>query len=276
MNSVIPGLIVVGALVVLMASIINNDVESTFISVPPSGFASINVDELNIALGLVDGYRIVDKFGKSSDIDTTFEDIWNAGGTITILSSASTMIVDSSGVDTNGGVGANTLTIQGVNGTYHAIEETITLNEASSPTTTNSFIAINRAFVVASGTSLTNVNDITITATTGGSTQASILAGEGQTQKTQYIIPMGYGGYLTHGFVSTDAGSHVNAQLLVKQFGESWRVKHDVTLTSGYAEFSLVGQSALPEKSLLKWRALGTNPNNEVQAGYTMILVENP
>lgn len=249
--------------------------EATFIAVPSSGFAQVSIDETNIALGLVDGYTIIDKFGKSPDVDTTFEDIWNDGGTITILSSASTMIVDSTGVDTSGGIGANTLTIQGVNGTYHEIEETVTLNEASSPTTTNSFIAINRAFVVESGTSLTNVNDIVITATTGGSTQAHILADEGQTQKTQYIIPMGYTGFLTDGFVSTDAGAHIDAQLLVKPFGESWRVKHDVTLESGYIEFSLIGQTALPEKSMVKWRAFGTNPNNEVQAGYTMILREN-
>lgn len=242
---------------------------------PPSGFASINIDETNIALGLVDGYTIIDKFGKSPDVDSTFEDIWNDGGTITILSSASTMIVTTTLQDTSGGTGARTLTIQGVNGTYHAIEEEITLNSTTPPTTTNSFLAINRAFVVDSGTSLTNENDIVITATTGGSTQGHIVGGEGQTSKTQYIIPVGYTGFLTHGFVSTDAGAHVDAQLMTKNFGESWRLKHDVTLTSGYIEFSLVGSSPLPEKSMVKWRAFGTNPNNEVQAGYTMILREN-
>jgi len=268
---ILPSIILVIGLGIAFSPLI----EATYIAVPPSGFAQISVDETNIALGLVDGYSIIDKFGKSPDVDTSYEDIWNDGGTITILSSASTMIVTTTLQDTDGGTGANTLTIQGVNGTYHVIEETVTLDSTTPPTTSNSFIAINRAFVVESGTSLTNENDITITATTGGSVQAGIFAGEGQTQKTQYVIPMGYTGYLTHGFVSTDSGSQVDAQLMVKNFGESWRTKHDVTLTSGFIEFSLVGQSAIPEKSMIKWRAFGANPNNEVQAGYTMILKEN-
>ena len=243
------------------------------ITIPPVNNG--NISDLSVYLGLSPGYSLIDKFGKNDDVDTSFEDIWNDGGVLTLLNSSSTMIITTTGQDTNGGTGAHTITISGLNGTYYAIEETVTLNAGSPPTTNESFIRINRAFVVDSGSSLTNENDIVITATTGGSVQGNIQSGEGQTQKTQYTIPEGFTGYLISGYFTTDSGQHVNGQLLVKNYNESWRVKHETIILDGIDRFNLMGSSPIPAKSDIKWRAIGASPNNEITAGYNLILKEN-
>ena len=248
--------------------------ESTYISVPPSGSQDPSFN--NISLGLVSGYSTIDKFGKNPDVDTSVEDVWNDGGVRTELSSASTMIVTSSGSDTSGGSGANTVIIYGLDGNYDEITETVTLNAASPQTTTNSFIWINRMLVGESGSSDVNENDIAVTATTGGSSQAYILANEGQTQLAMYMIPNGYTGYLTKGFLSTDANQLITGELLVKPFDGSWNLKREVLISSGLHEIDLSGSGSIPEKSIIKWQVQGSQVNNYVTAGFKLILVETP
>ena len=250
--------------------------ESTFINPAPSSLTGGNsISELSIYLGLESGYRLVDKFGKNEDVDTSFEQIWRQGDTMVLLDTASTMTVTSSGQDTNGGTGARTFTIQGLNGTYHEIEETITLNSSTPVITDESFIRINRAYVVESGSNLTNENTIIITASVGGSVQGNIQPNEGQTAKTQYTIPTGYTGYLISGYMATDSGQHTVGQLLTRDYEGSWRLKHETVLLDGVDRFDLEGTSLLPEKSDITWQAKADTNNNEVVAGYHLILVEN-
>jgi hypothetical protein len=253
-------LVIVGTGYVLMSN------ES--IAIPPK----TQMNEITIALGLEPNYTLIDKFGKNPDVDTSYEDIWNDGGVLTLLSTPSTLTVTTTGVDTDGGTGARILTIQGLDANWNLQSANVTLNSTTPPVTPETWLRINRAFVATAGTGLTNANDILITATTGGSVQAHILADEGQTQKTQYTIPAGYTGFLEYGRASTDTGQHVDAQLMVKPYGGAWLVKHDVTITDGHVEFDMLGSSPIPEKSEIKWRAKGSLNNNELQAGYTLIL----
>jgi len=248
--------------------------EATYISVPPSG--AVTPSETNIALGLVGGYSMVDKFGKNTDVDTSYEDIWNAGGDHVLLTSASTMTVTSIGVDTSGDTGANTILISGLDGNYDIQTETVTLDSTTPPTTVNSFIWINRVAVVESGSGEVNANDISITATTGGSTQAYIIAGEGQTQISLYMIPNGYVGYLTRGFLTTDTSQIITGQLMVKPFEDSWNLKRQIIITEGLYDIDLTGSGEIPEKSLIKWRAIASGQNNIVASGFKLILKESP
>jgi len=250
-------------------------VDATYIAVPPSGFASVNVDEFNIALGLVDGYKTIDKFGRNGDVDTAYEDIWTAGGVRTLLTSSSLMTVTTSGQDTSGGTGARTLLIQGLNGTFHETEETITLDSTTPPTTTESYIRILRMIVMESGTTLTNENDITVTAVTGGTTQAHIEADHGQTEMAMYTIPAGYTGYLTKGWVSTNANQEVQGELQAKPEGGSWAVKRTIIMSVGFYEPDMTGSGPIPEKTDLKASFIGASVNNEIMAGFKIILVEN-
>ena len=168
---------------------------------------------LDIAQGKVRGHTLESKFGRNPSIDTatTPEDIWPGGGTYPFLTSAAAIRVKAGGniADVDGGAGAQTILVRGLDGDFNEISDTITLAGASaSAATTNTYMRVSRAYVVTTGTyGGTNTADITIE-TTGAVVQAIIPAGSSQTQQLVYTIPAGYTGYLTHLHFSADTASN--------------------------------------------------------------------
>lgn len=143
-----------------------------------------------VALGRRQGATTWNKFGYNSDLDTGTEIVAAFGGTFTILSAASTLTIVSSSTDDDGspaGTGANTITITGIDANYAAQTEVVTLNGTTSVVTSSTWLGINRAAVSLSGSGQSNAGLITITATTGGSTQATIPVGEGTTQQAFFF-----------------------------------------------------------------------------------------
>lgn len=145
-----------------------------------------------IALGRRQGYGLWNKFGYNADVDTTTdpEVVAAFGGAFTVLTTASTLTIVSSSdedSDTGGmvaqGNGARTIRVIGVDANRNEQTEDITMDGTTSVATTTTWLGINRALVLTSGSSDGNVGTITITATTGGSTQATIPAGESVTQQ---------------------------------------------------------------------------------------------
>ena len=168
---------------------------------------------LDIAQGFVEGHSTLSKFGRNPSIDTasTPEDLWSVGGLYNFLTAAATIRVKSGGdaADTNGGAGAQTIFVQGLDSDFNQISDTITLAGASaSAATTNQYIRVSRAYVTSCGTyGAANTADIDIE-TTGGTTVARIPAGSGQTQQVIYTVPAGFTGYLTKLKFSADTNSN--------------------------------------------------------------------
>jgi len=89
----------------------------------------------------------VSKYGFNPVIVDTTEDIWNAGGVLSYLSSAETMEIASDDSADDGdpaGNGAQTVAIFGVDDNYKNISEIVTMNGTNDVTTTMSFLRINR------------------------------------------------------------------------------------------------------------------------------------
>jgi len=232
------------------------------------------VTPLHVGMGYFDEWSSTDKFGKNTDVGTAYEDVWAGGGTMTLLTTASTMIVTSSGVDTAGNTGALTVELQGLDSGYNVISETVTLVAATPPTTNKSFIRVFRAKVLTAGTGLINANAIVITATTGGSEQARILADEGQTQQAIYTVERGHTAYIDTCTLATDiqASRNITAQLLVKSFGGAWQVKHEIIIGTGHVQFNMEGSGGIPEKSDIRWRAKASGgTTNIVSAGFKVL-----
>jgi len=246
MENRIPTIIIASVFVVIGGLLFVGIDEGDSVNLPMSS----SINELEIALGLEPNYLIVDKFGRNPDVDTGYEDIWNDGGVITFLSSPSTLTVTTTGNDNGASsTGARIITIEGLDENWNTQSANVTTNASVPQTTSENWLRVNRAYVAEAGTLLTNENDVIITATTGGSIQAHILADEGQTMKTQYTIPIGFTGYLVHGVVSTDSGQHIEAQLMTKEPNGAWRVKHSVTLDNAHDVFDMIGSEPLPEKT---------------------------
>jgi len=157
-----------------------------------------------IALGRRQGYELWNKFGYNEDVDTGTdpEPVFAFGGTgFTPLTTASTLTIVSSSdqdSDTGGsvaqGTGARTIRVTGIDANRNKQEEDFIMDGTTSFASTSTWLGINRVVVLTSGTSNTNVGLITITATTGGSTQATLPIGGSVTQQLVFFNYANYVG----------------------------------------------------------------------------------
>jgi len=143
-----------------------------------------------VALGRRQGATTWNKFGYNGDVDIGTEVIAAFGGTFTPLTTASTLTIVSSSANDDGspaGTGANSLVIYGVDANRVSQTEVVVLNGTTNVVTSTTWLGINRASIYLAGSGLANAGLITITATTGGSTQATIPVGEGSTQQAIFF-----------------------------------------------------------------------------------------
>lgn len=171
----------------------------TSLNIPVDATMSQDYDALSVrptdykyevALGRRQGATTWNKFGYNLDFGTSPEVIAAWGGTFTPLTTASTLTIVSSSTDDDGspaGIGAQTLLIYGIDANRQAQTEAVTMNGTTNVVTSNTWLGVNRVAVTLSGSSQSNVGNITITATTGGSTQAYLPAGESVTQQAIFF-----------------------------------------------------------------------------------------
>ena len=188
--------------------------------------------ELRVACNRVNGVYGESKYGFNPNIINATEDVWDQGGVLSYLSSAETMDIVSGDPADKGtptaGTGARTITIYGVGNNYNVLQETVIMNGTTPVTTTSAFLRINRMHVETSGTNQTNVGNITATASTAGTVQASIGAGIGSTTKSQYTVPAGYFGFISAWSVGTLNNDQVQADLMTRSFEGSWVVRNRI------------------------------------------------
>ena len=147
----------------------------------------------NAALGNIDGTGVVNKFGFNADVDTGSEEvIASFGGGINIMTTADTLdIVSSDANDTAAGAGGRLLLVQGIDENFLAVEEYVSMNGLTPVTTVNSYLGVNRVYVVQTGTAQVNVGNITITDTAASvGIQAQIPEGASVTQQCIYHTPI--------------------------------------------------------------------------------------
>lgn len=123
----------------------------------------------------------------------TEEDVWDNGGTYPWLTAAAPLRVAAGGdaADDVAGLGAQQVTIYGLDADLNEIEETLDTNGASaSADTTQSFRRVNEVHVTRVGTySAANTGDINIETNPGGDVVAAVLAGYGSAQMSMYTVP---------------------------------------------------------------------------------------
>jgi hypothetical protein len=163
------------------------DVEASFTR--PSEF------KYEVATNLRQGTHAINKFGYNPDIDTGSEELiapYN-GGTPNIMLTADTLdIVSDSTADDSVGTGAQTIFIEGIDADAHAQSETIVMDGTTTVTTINSYLGVNRAFLLSSGSNGSNVGTITITDTGAvAGVQGSIPVGESVTHQCIIHTPAG-------------------------------------------------------------------------------------
>lgn len=241
--------------------------------------------ELQVARGQIQGHKTLFKFGNNSDINGSLETIWSHGGLYSYLAAASVLKVSSSSTnDASAGTGARTVTISGLDASYNEISETVSLNGQTEVLTTQSFLRVFRAFVVAAGSGGTADGTIymgtgTVTAGVPANIYAEIPLGANQTQMALWTVPAGFTLYITGGTfsaASNNASHYVLGQFFFRPLGGVFRNVADITVNSNVFRYDWEVPIAIPEKSDIEARGIALSGSNfYVTASFEGMYIKN-
>jgi len=243
-------------------------------------------EKVDISKKRVVNVDYIHKFGRNPSVSGAPETIWMHGGVYSYLTSPSTVYVtSSSGNDAAAGTGARTVTVQGLDGDYNNVQETLTVGGSVG---TVEFLRVFRAFVVESGSVGTNVGDVRVTTGAGGS--GTVLAdigtigtgttfGLGQTQLALYTIPAHCTGYLTRWNNGVGAyNSSATITLLTRQIEEvtkAFRTRDIMDVPGGWHVRDYEIPIRLPPKTDVEIRAIASTGSN-VSSSFDIVLVTGP
>jgi len=242
---------------------------------------------LQVSRNQITFHEALYKFGYNADINGTEETIWSQGGIYTWPTSAAQLYVSSSSTaDTDGGTGANSVKIIGLDADYNEVEEDITLTGQTQKITQTSWLRVYRMYVTLAGSGGAAAGTIYL-ANTGetegvptGTVYASILLGAGQTEMAVYTVPAGYTLYLDDiNFTAaiSQANSYCQVRFLQRDFGTNvFREQTRVVLQSNTYIFKFEYPLRIPEKTDLEVRGISVGSNNNpISATWQGILVKN-
>jgi len=234
---------------------------------------------LQVAQGRVPGYSSFSIFGYNPDLDQIEESVWPDGGTVPHPTVAAQLTIASTDAADDGspaGTGARTVYIEGLDGDYEVVSETITMNGTTGVTTTNSYLYINQFYVVTVGSGGVNAGEITAKL----STTLYDIIGVGENQRTtgHYCVPAGYTAYVTIGTFSAGQASGSTAVTgYLKSHGPDGvlRTIAVTTLNNGSAQYDFVNPVKLSEKHCIGASAVGSANNNSISSMFNLLLVQN-
>lgn len=189
-------------------------------------------------------------------------------GTANITASGATL--------TDVGTGARSVVVEGVDGNYNEVSETVFLNGTTVVALSQKFLRVNDAYVDQVGSGLVNAGLITVRLASAGATQITIPIGFGQAQVTNYTVPLGKEISLKDLDVEVTQVAQntvgVQIKLWKKLATKAWRVIETFTLETGKkrAEFNS-DELVFPEKTDIKFTAdklVGTG-DATVELGYS-------
>jgi len=227
--------------------------------------------ELQVARGQIEGHKTLFKFGNNADINGSLETVWSQGGLYSYPAAAIQMKVSSSSTnDTALGTGARTIFVYGLDANYNEITETVTLNGQTEVLTTNSYLRVNRAFVVTAGSGGTAAGDIyvgtgTVTAGVPATVYALISLGENQTTMAVWTVPAKHTLYLYRTFfsaASNNAAHYILGKLVIRSQDEVFRNAADVTVNSAAVPYHFEIPLIIPEKTDIETRAIALSGTN--------------
>lgn len=245
--------------------------------VSQSQYGKIEDFRLQVARGQIQGHTAINVFGYNPDVDTSEESVWPDGGTVPHPTVASALtIVSTSTDDDSAGTGARTVYIEGLNGDYNVISETIVMDGTTPVVTTGTYLYVNQFYVATVGTGGANAGEITAKVST---TLYDIIAvGYNNRTTGHYCVPAGYTGYMTSGVITTgQATGSTSVTAFLKQHGPDGivRVGAVSTLNNGSVQYDFSPPYIIPEKNCIGASAIGSATNNSASSFFNIILIKN-
>jgi hypothetical protein len=240
---------------------------------------------LQVARGQIQGHTAVSVFGYNPDVDTSEETVWPDGGTIPHPTTASVLSISSSSAnDTSAGTGARTVYVEGLDGDYNVVSETVILNGQTAVSTVEEYLYVNAFYVITAGSGGQNAGNInagtgTVTAGVPAVLYDIIAAGYNNRTTGHYCVPAGYTAYMVEGlFSSGQASGTTSVTGFLKQHGPDGilRVGAVATVNNSAAVFMFEMPYAVPEKNCIGATAIGAAANNAVSSYFNLVLIKNP
>lgn len=225
----------------------------------------------DIADGTNHEWNALRKFGHNDDVGATFEDIWDGQDTYTYLTAAEKLKIQGGVNDTNGGTGAWTVRLFGLDGDYNNITEDVTMNGVAFVETTQTFLRIYRAFVLTAGSAGTNVAAIDAYQNDETTLQLRIKAAYGQTLHALWTVPNGKRMYITSWYSSTNLAKAVETNLFIRTIGGAWRVQSNIHHLDGVYKMEFEYPLVLEAKTDIAVRGNATGGGGAISAGFTGI-----
>tara|TARA_R110000787_G_scaffold10519_7_gene35653 strand:- start:2157 stop:2873 length:717 start_codon:yes stop_codon:yes gene_type:complete len=221
----------------------------------------------DIAQGKMYDSQPVNIFGFNRTVATSFETVWNDGGTYAFPSAALTMtIVSSSASDTMA------VLVVGLDASYNEVRQIVTLTGTGAVTIPTALYRINSAVILAGS----NVGDITIAS--GGVTYGYIEADLGTTQACLYTVPAGYDLYLFRitANSATAAGSkYVTIRNALQNSVGRWLKVAEATFSQSQVNYDRQVPFQIAEKTDFMFEAKSSASTNEVSIFVEAVLVKH-
>jgi len=213
--------------------------------------ANLGILGLSHANKRIDNWNSVHKFGSNPSVGTDFESIWSAGGLYPWKPGAATLIIQS---DDNGDIG--TVEVQGLDGDYNFLTETVTLTGASPNTvlTTGTFLRVFRMRFTGAAE-----NAGTIIANHTATNIAQIDPGKAQTLMAVYTIPAGNYGWLLNYSVSVGKNDDATIEVYTRKSGEPFRILSEISVYQNSISKDFIVPIHLAPKTDIDIRAKTTN-----------------
>ncbi len=246
--------------------------------------------ETAVMRGLIGGQYIISKFGQNTDVDDA-EDIWDGGGDYTGFPTSTAEnfeVLSSSANDTSDGTGARIVRLFYLDDNYNAFDSNgnflsvdVSMNGTTGVNSGVSGMRVYRAKVISSGSGQINEGNITIRWITTTSVIFSVIsAGLGQTEQTNFTIPLGYTGYMKRYSSSMNDNTANRAEISIRtrEFDtNTFRViRPFVVTTDNDINRTLYGGIRFDERSDLIFRCTAiTNANGIITVSYGLHLSKN-
>jgi hypothetical protein len=241
---------------------------------------------IQVSDGSIPGVAYIEKFGMNTDVDANKETIWDGGGIYAYQPTATPISVtsDAPTFDLPGGTGARSVEVQGLDGDYNLVTETIFLGAVG----TQPFLRIFRVKVALSGSEGINHGNIFIRCQVTNVVLAQIgldgigsnAAGRGQTFMALYTIPAGKTGYLTQwtvgaGKANTDAIATFMVRNTLLVGDGAWNARDIITVSATTYSKDYKIPMQIPEKHDIEVRAYSSINNSLVSSSFNLIIVDN-
>ena len=223
----------------------------------------------DIAEGNVDGHSPLHKYGINLDADVTYETVYRVGGQYSYITTATKLyFAGTAGVDRSNGVGARTVVLDGLTGSYDELSETITMNGATAVSTVATFLRINDCKVDTAGSAGTNSGQITIKNGAGSVTYDVIAASTGHLQSAVWTVPANHTAYVTSFYGSEESNKGVEFDFQFRPYGKAWQKIRPMKVNSGFVSLKYDMPIKLTEKTDMEIEVKGTAVDAIVSAGF--------